>query len=136
MTIDVLNTLTIAITACHACGVQFGMPKSLLAARRADGKGFWCPNGHSLAFRETETDRLRKELERTKRRAESLDAMATSALDQLASERKALSATRGQLTKTRKRIANGVCPCCHRSFVKLAAHMQTKHPDYAETPAL
>lgn len=28
-----------------------------------------------------------------------------------------------------KRIHNGVCPCCNRSFVNLQRHMKTKHPE-------
>jgi hypothetical protein len=28
-------------------------------------------------------------------------------------------------------VANGVCVCCNRSFKNLAAHMQTKHPEFA-----
>lgn len=34
-------------------------------------------------------------------------------------------------TKIKNRIANGVCPCCQRSFKNLHRHMQNKHPDYS-----
>ncbi len=34
-------------------------------------------------------------------------------------------------TRIKNRIANGVCPCCQRSFKNLHRHMQTKHPDYS-----
>lgn len=57
---------------------------------------------------------------------------ATSTGDQLEAERRAHAATKGQLTKTRKRVAGGVCPCCNRSFVNLGRHMAGQHPDYAE----
>jgi chemotaxis response regulator CheB len=40
------------------------------------------------------------------------------------------SATRAQLTKTKKRVANGVCPCCNRTFKQLARHMKAKHPEF------
>lgn len=60
-------------TSCGVCGVKFAMPSTLLARRRDQGGDFWCPNGHCLEFRTTEADRLRKELEQTKRLAESLD---------------------------------------------------------------
>jgi hypothetical protein len=29
-------------------------------------------------------------------------------------------------------VANGVCPCCNRTFQNLARHMAGKHPDYEE----
>lgn len=32
------------------CGVLFAAPANLLAARRFDGKDFYCPNGHSLSY--------------------------------------------------------------------------------------
>lgn len=43
--------------------------------------------------------------------------------------------TKGVVTRTRNRIANGVCPCCDRSFTNLQRHMASKHPDYAHAPA-
>ncbi len=36
------------------------------------------------------------------------------------------------MTKVKKRAANGVCPCCNRTFSDLARHMKAKHPDFAE----
>ena len=39
---------------------------------------------------------------------------------------------KGQVTRIKKRVANGVCPCCNRTFKDLAAHMSTQHPDYIE----
>lgn len=33
-------------------------------------------------------------------------------------------------TRTRNRIAAGVCPCCNRTFQNLADHMRTLHADY------
>lgn len=36
--------------------------------------------------------------------------------------------------RLRRRTAAGVCPCCNRSFVQLARHMKTKHPDHVEKP--
>lgn len=46
---------------------------------------------------------------------------------------RAAAADWAQLTKTRKRIANGVCPCCHRTFQNLARHMAGQHPAYEES---
>ena len=33
--------------------------------------------------------------------------------------------------KQLKRVHNGVCPCCNRSFQNLQKHMKTKHPEIA-----
>jgi len=45
------------------------------------------------------------------------------------------AAAKGQLTKTKRRVANGVCPCCNRTFADLSAHMHGQHPEYGEVPA-
>jgi hypothetical protein len=29
-----------------------------------------------------------------------------------------------------RRVGNGVCPCCSRSFTNLKRHIRSKHPDY------
>lgn len=39
-------------------------------------------------------------------------------------------AFKGVVTKLKKRAANGVCPCCNRTFVDLARHMAGKHPTF------
>jgi hypothetical protein len=56
---------------CCSCGVIFAMPRELIAKRREDGKDFFCPNGHVLVFRPSEAQRLRDDLARTKKVAES-----------------------------------------------------------------
>jgi hypothetical protein len=30
-----------------------------------------------------------------------------------------------------KRVGNGVCPCCNRTFEDLARHMKVKHREYS-----
>lgn len=45
---------------------------------------------------------------------------------------KSLSAKKGQLTKLKKRVANGACPCCNRHFSDLYRHIQSQHPDYVQ----
>lgn len=110
---------------CGECGVWFGLTEFMLDKRRKDGKSFYCPNGHSRAFRETEAMRLQRQLddERQRRRA---------AQDLLHAEERSHTATRGHLTRQKKRAANGVCPCCNRTFKQLAAHMKNKHPEYVK----
>jgi hypothetical protein len=113
---------------CQTCGVPFAVTDGYDDRRREDGRTFYCPNGHSLTYRDT----LHKQLTA----AQEQLARERARHDQTRAERDAIErqrrATKGQLTKVRKRVANGVCPCCNRSFADLAAHMATKHPDYAK----
>lgn len=73
----------------------------------------------------SEADKLRQQLQKEREATEWQRARA----NQL---EKSLTAQKGQMTKLKKRINNGVCPCCRRSFAALAQHMRRKHPDYVE----
>lgn len=54
----------------------------------------------------------------------------TALNDQLRAAQQDHEATRAKLVRDRARFANGVCPCCNRSFENVARHMRTQHPDY------
>jgi hypothetical protein len=114
------------------CGLIFAFTVEFIQARKNDHKNWYCPNGHVLHW-SGESD-----LERTQRER---DAARLIAVHERESRRRAEARERtaeyrrraaaGQLTKTRKRIANGVCPCCHRSFPDLHTHMSSQHPGYS-----
>jgi hypothetical protein len=126
------ETHVMVTTTCASCGIVFGVPEAWDKRRRADGKGFTCPNGHSLTYGETDEDRLKKELEASERKAEQAEARQRHLQDQYDASERSKAALRGELTKTKKRAAAGVCPGCNRSFVQLQRHMSTKHPELAQ----
>jgi len=109
---------------CGTCGISFAVPATWLAGRRSgeeEGGRFYCPNGHGRQFRETDVDRLKRQL----KQAEA----ARDWHQRRAAERdRQLVAARGQMTKLKRRIQHGVCPECQRSFQNLRRHMATKHP--------
>lgn len=127
----------IHIIECAACSIDFGIGDDFMARRREDHRNFYCPNGHSniypgpskeerrLAAAEAELEAARSLAQREARRREQAEREARTADYQR-------RAAKGQLTKTRKRIAAGVCPCCNRSFANLARHMAGQHPDYVD----
>lgn len=108
---------------CSQCGITILLPHNFLRARMETGGDFHCPNGHVQRFRTTEVERLKKML------AAEQQALAerTKEVDRVSRSRDAL---KGQLTKAKSRISNGVCPCCNRTFTNLGRHMHTKHPDW------
>lgn len=130
-----MTALTIAIqfnhvTVCCACGTPFMMSDNLHDARREDHRTFHCPNGHPQHFPgKTEADRLRAELEAERKKTERERQRREWAEQREQAEKRSHAATKGAVTKIRKRVANGVCPCCNRTFKNLARHMQTKHPN-------
>jgi len=125
MAFAVMQSQELETTTCANCGVLFAMPQHLTASRMTDKEIFYCPNGHTLSFKKSEVDRLKEELAREKEAAQR-------ARDESARKDRLLSAARGQATKIKKRISNGVCPCCNRTFINLQRHMGTKHPDWKD----
>lgn len=121
---------------CITCFVKFGVPHGFTARRREDKKSFYCPNGHSMSYTESEADRLRLERDRLKQQTARLLDEALDARAEADVERRRAAAARGQVTKLRKRAANGVCPCCNRTFVNLQRHMASKHANFAITEAI
>lgn len=120
---------TLTVTTCW-CGTAHAVPTELYdhqLRQHNNGEnvtGIYCPLGHTwIPAGKGEAAKLREKLAAEERRSATL----TSKLDQ---EQASHRSTKGQLTKTKKRIANGVCPCCNRSFVQLARHMKTQHPNF------
>jgi DNA repair exonuclease SbcCD ATPase subunit len=116
---------------CPVCGVQFAIPEDLL--RRAQDREIlriYCPNGHTMNWDMSEADRLReqiKQLEMAKDRVEREKRWAEQGRDHA---QRSANAHKGHVTRLKRRVMNGVCPCCNRSFENLARHMRSKHPDF------
>lgn len=110
---------------CFNCNMLFAMPSDFEETRFNDGRSFYCPAGHQQYFtkRENELNELRRQNQQLSNRVSWAEMEAENA-------KREKTALKGQLTKTRNRIANGVCPCCHRTFKQLATHMSNKHPDF------
>jgi hypothetical protein len=120
--------------ACCECGLNFAVDDRWTAGRRRDHAFWYCPNGHrqhwgGLTKAEQDADRLRKLLESEQSYARDLHF-------RLESERKQHSATKGQLTRQKKRAAAALCPCCNRSFKQLRQHLTRMHPDFVEQGAV
>ena len=127
---------TFYFCACWNCGVVYGITKELDQRRRKDGKSVYCPNGHVGVYTSEEED-YKKKLEEEKRaRIEAQGELEvekgyTKKLkDRNTTLKREKAAVRGVVTKIKKRIGNGVCPCCNRTFVNLSRHMKGQHPHF------
>lgn len=112
--------------SCGVCGIVWGMPEAWLDIKRKDGEGWYCPNGHQWHWSgETEEGRLRRTLKQERERSGRLAAN----LDQT---KASLNATKGHVTRLRKRVSAGVCPVqgCKRHFKDLERHIASQHPGY------
>ncbi len=115
-------TVKLYVSDCVNCGVIFGITEELENRRRYDGKSFYCPNGHSMVFSGEEA-KLKEELTQAHERA----AGERRRFD---AEKRSHAATKGQLTKTKKRADAGLCQYCHRTFKQLRRHMTSQHPGH------
>lgn len=109
--------------ACGECGLYFCVPSQWQKERVETGKEWHCPNGHTRVYRESEAERLRKQLA-------AKEAELSCERNRVALRDRQLAAARGQATRLKNRIGNGVCPCCTRSFQNLRRHMVNQHPDW------
>jgi DNA repair exonuclease SbcCD ATPase subunit len=107
-----------------------------VAKSRPEDFQFYCPNGHAQHYTkgETETDKLRRERDRLKQEQAWYEQQLDAARSESDFRRRQLSATKGQITKMKKRAANGICPCCNRSFTNLQRHMASQHPGFISEP--
>lgn len=122
---------TLTTVTCW-CGMRHAVPTELREHQQRqhqDGRpqdSIYCPLGHRYVIAgKGEAEVLRQQLATARR---SRDATR----DLLDHEQRSHAATRGHLTRTRKRAAHGVCPCCKRTFQQLDRHMKAKHPNFVK----
>lgn len=109
--------------ACPTCGIDIAVPRNWLRVKKEEGGKVYCPNGHSFSYTVTAVQQLTKELESQKQATEF------QRNQRLLAERTAARA-KGEVTRIKNRVGNGVCPCCKRTFQNVMSHMKTKHPTY------
>lgn len=123
---------------CASCKSEVWIPDELYdAAKRSSKVGFYCSYGHSLCFREGESDadKLRRERDRLAQMVAEKDDSIKYWRDHSQAAERRLNATRGVVTRIRNRVGHGVCPCCNRTFGDLSRHMATKHPTWSAEAA-
>jgi hypothetical protein len=116
---------------CGECGLRFTVPRVWVDQRRNDHRTFYCMNGHPMSYTgESEREKLRRERDRLRQQLAEKDDTIKHWANAAEKERKAAIAAKGTVTKLRKRVGNGACPCCNRSFTDLRRHMETQHPEF------
>lgn len=108
------------------CGVKHAVPTNLAREWRERSRlNLFCPLGHSYVPAVNKLELLRAEVASLKEGREQYRKMWQD-------EQQSKYRVKGHLTRLKKRVAHGVCPCCKRTFKQLASHMKTKHPEYQE----
>jgi hypothetical protein len=110
---------------CPSCAAVYALNEDFINRRRKDGIGWVCPycKAGTTFGGDSENERLKKQL------AEE-QARKTRALDEANRLRADVLTTSREVERLKQRAANGVCPCCTRTFSNVAQHIKEKHPQY------
>jgi hypothetical protein len=136
-----IHSTIVQTIQCCRCGGVPGLNKAWLDNAREVGKfrhQFWCPycgnqQGWGESRHEQEVARLQQEKDQMKASRDWHAKRRGEAMAEAEHFRKSRDGMKGALVKTKKRIAGGVCPCCNRSFISLARHMKSQHPEYPQS---
>jgi hypothetical protein len=125
------RTLDLVVIQCGECGMEFGVPNHWHTNKLNSHEAFWCPNGHCRAFTgKSEAEKLRDQLTAERAKLDQAKAEANWERRERAAAERREAAAKGQVTKLRKKAADGLCPCCDRHFADLQMHLASKHPDF------
>lgn len=88
---------------CHKCSIVYAIPDAMYKAALEDGRAFYCPNGHSEVFTETEIDELKKELDIMRRAFGRESSSNIAKIYRIEHLEKSNAALRGVITKMRNK---------------------------------
>lgn len=118
------ETVILEGCTCGKCGGVFALNKVFMDNARSNAGSYHCPYCETpWGWSENDADRLRKQLETRERELREAKCEILRKQQLLDAEQQA----RERAEKKLRRVNNGVCPCCKRSFSNLARHMATKH---------
>lgn len=128
--------LDMYIVNCGECGGVYGILEQVREQKHRDGACWACPYcrtrwGYSG---KGENARLKRELKQKQRALDIQRKRTEWAKEEARHNERRRRAEKAAKTRIKNRIANGVCPCCNRTFKQLAAHMKNKHPDFVPVP--
>jgi hypothetical protein len=122
---------TLVVEHCYKCGLTFGLDADFRRRRLDDRGDFYCPVGHAQHYiGKTDLEKAKEEAESLRRSRDSYINLAEVRAQQRDTARRSAAASRGVVTKVKRRLSKGVCPCCNRYFRDLHQHMQGQHPDW------
>lgn len=115
---------------CGPCGGVYALSKRFVEHKRERG-GFWncpyCKGSWGYPEGGSEVQKLRNRLESMESSRDFWKKERECERERVKAECRKAAAARGQVTRIKNRIKNGVCPLCNRTFPNLARHMASKH---------
>lgn len=123
----------LVVVECYRCHTTFAMTAFLDRQLRDDhDRLFWCPAGHSQVYGGKSEKKLLEEQLEAARSLAARESERRKFAEQVAEAAKqSRAAYRGHVTRLKRRLGAGRCPCCSREFPDLADHLAEEHPGYA-----
>ena len=126
-------TVEMHVVQCQ-CGGTYALVNRYVQAKREEG-GYWtCPYCQSSwGYGKSENARLKEAVATAEKNAQFWRDRKAAVEQEKEHERAIANSLRGHLTLVRRRVANGVCPCCNRHFSNVERHMKGQHPGFVES---
>jgi len=123
------------IDCCYEnCGRTFAMTSTMENHYRNNKKAFACPycKGTQGFYGKNEEERLKDKVKMLRDEVNFSNNQISKEREKTKYAKRQTAYQKGVITKIKKRVKHGICPCCNRTFKQLAAHMKNKHPEYME----
>lgn len=135
-TYDVTVQLVLVSCCVGTCGMIFGVPSAWRDARKSEHSTWCCPNGHHQYFPgETDEEKLRRKVAELQGNYNYMRESRDRYRRDVETAERSLRAQKAANTRLRRRVTNGVCPCCQRHFANVERHMKSQHPDQVQPPS-
>ena len=119
-------SVKLTVINCHQCGGSYALNERYRLERQQKGGSWHCPYcGVASCYRESDNAKLQKELAQERAKHDQTRA-------ELEHQAKVAKQVKAAHDRTVKRVKNGVCPCCNRTFCNVQRHMKSKHPEYVK----
>lgn len=115
------------------CGLKHAIPRELREYQLRERCALHCPQGHKyVPAGPTKEETLQRELTFERSRLAAERSRHDQTRSELEATKRQRTALKGKVTKLTHRVANGVCPCCRRTFQNLANHIKNQHPGFKQ----
>ena len=121
-TTTITQTKKLVLEECFTCGIGIAMTESQKKAFHEKGQIIHCVLGHRTVRRQSDVQRLTQQLSEQEKRTAELEAeiVGKDALLHIETKKR---------RSLERRVRNGVCPHCRRSFQNLKRHIANQHAE-------
>jgi hypothetical protein len=128
-------TFNVRLTTIHCgeCGGSYAINERYRRQKEEQGGTWTCPYCKcGWGYVKSELDRAREQLQRTQTELRLANDRKEYYRNESEHFRRSRDGIKGVLTKVKRRVGKGTCPCCKRHFVNVERHMKVKHPTFAD----